>query len=339
MRAAVHPNHQETAGFATAPAPDLTAPRSVHAVRDLLLDRLTQGAYSLGSMLPTAQTLAAELGLHRNTVAKAYRMLADLGLVSIKQGRGTYVVAQPEAANHRPLETHVVSSLSAAMRQARRIGIPEHELRQTIERELANVYRPPQQQAIYVECNAGDIEAGIAEIEAMTGVRLHPLLLDQLEADPAKAVAASNLVFTSLIHIKEVTDCLEPVRPDLRIIGVYTQPDEDAMAQIARIPSGSHVGIIVSSADGARRFENQINTVAHVATQALVLPDAQEIRHLAQEADIIVCNRSWSGRIRSLDLPIPVIELGFHISRQSALRIAEHLIPRTDPQSLSSLIA
>jgi DNA-binding transcriptional regulator YhcF (GntR family) len=298
---------------------------SAHAVRDLLLDRLTQGVYPLGSKLPTAQALASELGLHRNTVAKAYHMLAHLGLVSIQQGRGTFVVAQPESTNRRSLATQIPANLTAVIRQARQVGLAEQDMWEAVEQAIAAVYRPPHPQAAYVECNTGDIEAGIAEIEAMTGARLEPLHLQQVAADPAGAVANFNTVFTSLIHIKEVSELLEPVRPDLQIVGVYTQPDEAAMAQIAHIPEGSHVGIVVTIAEGARRFENQINTVTQVTTQAAVMPSDEDVVRLAAAVNAIVCSRSWAERLRSFDLPVPIIELGFHISQQSALRVMELL--------------
>ena len=298
---------------------------SAHAVRDLLLGRLTQGVYPLGGKLPTAQALASELGLHRNTVAKAYHMLAHLGLVSIQQGRGTFVVAQPESINRRSLSTQIPANLTAVMRRARQVGLTEQDMWAIVEQAIAAVYRPPHPQAVFVECNTGDIAAGIAEIEAMTGARLEPLLLQQVAADPASAVANFNLVFTTLIHIKEVSELLEPVRPDLQIVGVYTQPDEAAMGQIARIPEGSHVGIVVTIAEGARRFENQINTVTRVTTQAAVMPNDHEVVRLATAVDAIVCSRSWAERLRSFDLPVPIIELGFHISQQSALRVMELL--------------
>jgi GntR family transcriptional regulator len=310
---------------------DLVATNTAHAVRDLLLDRLTQGVYPLGSKLPTARALASELGLHPNTVAKSYHMLAQLGLVSIQQGRGTFVVAQPaESANGRTLGGQIPAKLTALMRHARRIGLTEQDIRESFEHAIAAAYRPPPPNAVYVECNTGDIEAGIVEIEAMSGVRLQPLLLQQVEEDPVGSVAGISLIFTSLIHIKEVSALLEPMRAHLQIVGVYTQPDEEAMAKIAQIPTGSRVGIVVTIPEGARRFESQINTVTRVTTTAVVKPSEVDVRRLTGEVDCIVCSRSWVDRLRSMSLPVPVIELGFHISQQSALRIMDLLIGRPD---------
>ena len=301
--------------------------QSAEAVRNLILDRLTTGMYPLGSQLPTSRELAVEIGVHRNTAAKAYQMLADLGLVRTQQGRGTFAIARPDEANGTPFAPQVLDNLAELVVQARRVGLPEHELREALDRQIAAAYHASHQGA-YVECNTGDIEAGIAEIELMTGVRLAPLSLQAVETDAAAAVDGFSAVFTSLIHSKEVSELLGPVRPDLPIIGLYTQPDEAAMAQIAQIPPGSCVGIVVDIPEGGRRFESQINTVTSVSTRALVTPGDEEIRRLAREVDVLVCSRSRAPQVRALGLSVPIIELKFHVSWQSAPRVVEALFER-----------
>ena len=52
---------------------------SVQDVVDHVVDRLASGIYPPGGRLPTSRSLAAELGVHRNTIAKAYQSLVDLG--------------------------------------------------------------------------------------------------------------------------------------------------------------------------------------------------------------------------------------------------------------------
>ena len=49
------------------------------------------GALKPGDQLPTVRQMAAELRVNFNTVARAYRILDDLGLISTQQGRGTYI--------------------------------------------------------------------------------------------------------------------------------------------------------------------------------------------------------------------------------------------------------
>ena len=95
-----------------------------------------------------------------------------------------------------------------------------------------------------------DVDAAIVEIETMVSQRLSPLLLQRLQCDPIRAIAGFIVVFTSLFHVKEVSDLLTPIRPDVDVIGVYTRPDEATLNRLARIPLGSRIGIIVSNAAG-----------------------------------------------------------------------------------------
>jgi DNA-binding transcriptional regulator YhcF (GntR family) len=297
---------------------------SAHAVRDIIIDRLASGAHPIGSKLPTSRELAAEIGVHRNTVAKAYQELADLGLVTVRQGRGTFVVALLDTGNGRALTTQIHAGLTDLIMKVRRIGISEHELRDLLDRQITAAYGRVRR-GVFVECNRADVDAAIAEIGTLVSYRLSPMLLQRIQCDPTGAIEGCDVVFTSLFHVKEVSDLLAPIRPDVDVIGVYTQPDEATLNRLARIPLGSSIGIVVSNAEGARRFANQINTVTVANTKALVLPSDADIVALAAEVDAFVCSRSRFEQVVALDLPQPAIELQFHVSRQSAMRVAEAL--------------
>jgi DNA-binding transcriptional regulator YhcF (GntR family) len=47
-----------------------------------------QGAIAPGDELPSVRQLAGDLGVHWNTVARAYRRLSDEGVVVVRRGRG-----------------------------------------------------------------------------------------------------------------------------------------------------------------------------------------------------------------------------------------------------------
>ena len=53
--------------------------------------RIAQGAWAVGERLPTEPELCAELGISRNTVREAMRVLAFSGLIEIRQGDGSYL--------------------------------------------------------------------------------------------------------------------------------------------------------------------------------------------------------------------------------------------------------
>lgn len=298
---------------------------SAQAVRDLIIDRLVTGTYPVGTRLPTSRALAEEIGAHRNTVAKAYQLLAQIGLVTVRQGRGTFVVSVVDDGNGSGLLSHLRQHLADQITKARRLGIPESELRELIDQQIATTYGPARR-GIFVECNKGDMEAAVTEIESVTGFRLQPYLIERLKTNPSKIVSGYDFVVTILPHIKEVSECLEASGLTVDIVGVYTQPDEEALSEIARIAPGSRVGIIVDYPEGVPRFVNRINSVTTVETTALVSPSNEEIRELSRTVDYIICNRSRARQVMDLRLQLPVIELSFHVSRQSIARVADAFV-------------
>lgn len=63
----------------------------VEQVQQLLIS----GKLRPGDQLPTVRQLASDIRVNFNTVARAYRMLDEAGLISTQQGRGTYILGQP----------------------------------------------------------------------------------------------------------------------------------------------------------------------------------------------------------------------------------------------------
>ncbi|MER5354395.1 FadR/GntR family transcriptional regulator [Kitasatospora sp. NPDC002551] len=63
-----------------------------------LRGQITSGEWPVGSRIPTEAALVEQLGVARNTVREAVRALAHNGLLDIRQGSGTYVLATSELA-------------------------------------------------------------------------------------------------------------------------------------------------------------------------------------------------------------------------------------------------
>ncbi|MFI6289790.1 FadR/GntR family transcriptional regulator [Streptomyces sp. NPDC051018] len=79
----------------------LTSPRRsglTDQVIAQLRDQITSGRWPVGSRIPTEPALVEQLGVARNTVREAVRALAHNGLLDIRQGSGTYVLATSELA-------------------------------------------------------------------------------------------------------------------------------------------------------------------------------------------------------------------------------------------------
>lgn len=79
----------------------LTSPRRSALSEQVIAElrsQITTGEWPVGSRIPTEPELVDLLGVARNTVREAVRALAHNGLLDIRQGSGTYVVAASELA-------------------------------------------------------------------------------------------------------------------------------------------------------------------------------------------------------------------------------------------------
>ena len=71
-------------------------------LRSALREAIARGEVAAGQELPSSRQLGGDLGIHFNTVARAYRRLRDEGLLTIGRGRGVYVRARDEDAADAP---------------------------------------------------------------------------------------------------------------------------------------------------------------------------------------------------------------------------------------------
>src|SRR5208337_3613250 len=67
---------------------------------------LLAGRFRHGDRLPSVRQLAVDLGVHHNTVAGAYRQLAEEGWLRLRRGRGAMVIerAAPAPSPHAEAE-------------------------------------------------------------------------------------------------------------------------------------------------------------------------------------------------------------------------------------------
>ena len=62
---------------------------------DQIKNKIASGELTPGDQLPTVRQLAADLRVNFNTIARAYRMLDEEGIISTQHGRGTFILELP----------------------------------------------------------------------------------------------------------------------------------------------------------------------------------------------------------------------------------------------------
>lgn len=67
-------------------------------VREEIERLIVAGKLAPGSRLPTEKELAQQLGVGRSSIREALRALAEMGIVEVVQGKGTFVRNEPQQA-------------------------------------------------------------------------------------------------------------------------------------------------------------------------------------------------------------------------------------------------
>ncbi len=106
-------------------------------IMDQIKEHIATGALQPGDQLPTVRQLAADLRVNFNTVARAYRLLDEAGIISTQHGRGTYILGEtsPEAAEK--LRRQTLDELTHHyLMGASRMGFSPQEVAEQFQRHL-----------------------------------------------------------------------------------------------------------------------------------------------------------------------------------------------------------
>jgi GntR family transcriptional regulator len=81
-------------------AVDLTSKVPIYVqIIDQIKHMIATGVLRPDDQLPTVRQMATDLRVNFNTIARAYRMLDEEGLISTQHGRGTYILSLPTVEN------------------------------------------------------------------------------------------------------------------------------------------------------------------------------------------------------------------------------------------------
>jgi GntR family transcriptional regulator len=102
---------------------------------------LVNGKLAPGSELPSVRRMALDLGVHFNTVAEAYRTLAEEGWLDLRHGRGATVVKRDAPAASSESLGEFQGRLRALLAEALAKGISATKLSAELVRLAGEVRR------------------------------------------------------------------------------------------------------------------------------------------------------------------------------------------------------
>ncbi len=108
---------------------------------DQIKYQVASGALRPGDRLPSVRELARRLPVNQNTALKAYDLLATEGLLSRRQGDGTFVEDTPSALKKSERVRQVSAILAQAAAQAVHFTLSPKELHELLDREIHTLSR------------------------------------------------------------------------------------------------------------------------------------------------------------------------------------------------------
>ena len=108
-------------------------------VVERIKEHIASGLLRPGDQLPTVRAQALELRVNFNTIARSYRILDEMGIISTQQGRGTYILSVPPPEISEEIRQKALQALTERyLIDAKQLGAKPAELNQMLRDQVAH---------------------------------------------------------------------------------------------------------------------------------------------------------------------------------------------------------
>src|SRR5579862_1317370 len=203
---------------------------------------ISTGELQPGSRLPSARHLSGNLNVNRNTVLKAYAVLAQRGYVEARRGAGTVVSSDLGAgaeSDRTRLDPALVASLDALVSEARRLGIESNELAALVSSHARIHNKSRDLRIAFVECNPQSLNTFVPQIEQL-GVTVDGILLDDLTGEAGRLILEdADAVTSTFFHLSEVRRILRLAGFNHELFAVGVRPHVSVLSALEGLAPGT----------------------------------------------------------------------------------------------------
>jgi DNA-binding transcriptional regulator YhcF (GntR family) len=182
--------------------------------------QISRGVLGAGARLPALRAGARAWGVNLHTVRRAYRELAQLGLIEVRRPAGAYVAPEQGGVARRAEDAFAQTVIADGRR---RFGLDAHG----VVALLARTASPPRTAVVHVvECSRTLAQSLADQITKRFGVRTEPCLVDDVgDVGPGPIIA-------TYFHLNDVRVRIPDRLGDVRFVTI--EPALDRAAAVVR---------------------------------------------------------------------------------------------------------
>lgn len=283
-------------------------------LRQHLQERITAGAYPVGSWLPSVRELAAQIGLNRNTVSKVYQALGRDGILEVVRGKGVRVIAKPTQG--QSAASRIDAGLAELVRQASLAGLGREWLVDRMGAAIDSTIGSRALRVGFIECSPADTRELAESLAGHLGISVVPIDLTAFERQPRRLTRDLDLLTTTLFHLQEIAALLPEIRPKLEAI--HHTVSHVSLLRIAQLKAGTAIVIVCPNQRTVGRFQGIVQTYSASPVRAFTVDDDEEvIADALAAADLAVDISTTHDLVTRLAPDIPTLTLTFHVEPQS----------------------
>lgn len=304
-------------------------------ISDAIVLEIESGRLKPGTKLPTVREISDHFKVSIGTSKRAYDYLNHLGLITMIQGRGTFVIYDGVNNNHdtNQLETYIHQFL----REMEKNGFSLSTIEKTFPRVLREYsILPSKVKVALIDCNPEALYFMVRQFRSFDSLVSTSFLLTEIGPETFEN-KEFDLLITTQSHFEEVVKKLGNSTP---ILPISLEPSKETIVKLAQIPDTSHVGICTKSYRFARIACHTYTSITNRESPPIFLFDLDdELKEFVADKDILIVPELYHRFANKAQLKIletfiaqggTVQEFRYQLDNGSMLYIASEIKAKLD---------
>jgi DNA-binding transcriptional regulator YhcF (GntR family) len=287
-------------------------------IQRAVYQRILSQQYQVGERLPSVRALAIELRANRNTVNRAYQLLAEMGVIEIpNHGRDGFRVKRnvPTDSAGEGLRDYFYDASQKLVWQGFAAGLTSEEVSKQLTKALETVYGMGDVSVAFFECNPHDSKDMGGYLSKVLQRDIYCGLIDELLPNTTKIGETYDLVITTFHHLSEVMQTLKKYAD--KVIGIDTRLAPGTMLEIARLPKGK-VGVVSTLASTAKMLQHILYSYyPDWRIEIVTTEEPKDVKALARSCDHLLVTHTCLEQVKKLTRRTFDVVIEFQVDQQS----------------------